>query len=92
MSQTDAGWGAGPSGRYEAMADRFRAVFAEIRATAVERDRARRLPHAEIGWLREAKFTTLRLAPAAGGHGASLPEVFALLIELSTADSHVTRV
>ncbi len=66
MSQTDAGWGAGPSGRYESLAERFRPVFAKIRATAVERDRERRLPHAEIGWLREANFTTLRLAPDAG--------------------------
>jgi alkylation response protein AidB-like acyl-CoA dehydrogenase len=91
MSQTDAGWGAGPSGRYESLADRFRPVFAEIRAAAVERDRERRLPHAEIGWLREANFTTLRLAPEQGGHGASLPELFALLIELSAADSNVTN-
>ena len=91
MSQTEAGWGAGPSARYEALADRFRPVFAEIRATAVERDRTRRLPHAEIGWLREANFTTLRLALEEGGHGASLPELFALLIELSQADSNVTN-
>ena len=91
MSQTDAGWGTGPSGRYEGLADRFRPVFAEIRATAVARDRERRLPHAEIGWLREANFTTLRLAPEEGGHGASLPELFALLIELSAADSNVTN-
>ena len=91
MLQTDAGWGAGPSGRYETLADTFRPVFAEIRATAVDRDRERRLPHAEIGWLREANFTTLRLAPEEGGHGASLPELFALLIELSAADSNVTN-
>lgn len=79
MSQTRAGWGAGPSGRYEDLADRFRPVFAEIRATAVERDRARVLPQAEIGWLREATFTTLRLAPEDGGHGASLPELLSLI-------------
>lgn len=91
MSQTDAGWGAGPSGRYEDLAARFRSVFAEIRATAVERDREHGLPHAEIGWLKEAGFTTLRLAPEAGGHGASLPELFNLLIELSQADSNVTN-
>ncbi|WP_336488526.1 acyl-CoA dehydrogenase family protein [Methylobacterium nigriterrae] len=91
MSQTDAGWGAGPSGRYEDLAGRFRPAFAEIRATAVERDRRHGLPHAEIGWLREANFTTLRLDPASGGHGASLPELFNLLIELSQADSNVTN-
>mgnify|MGYP002653943985 CR=1 FL=1 len=31
------------------------------------------------------------LAPEDGGHGASLPELFALLIELSQADSNVTN-
>src|SRR5438270_792340 len=91
MSQTDAGWGVGPSGRYEDLAGRFRPVFAEIRATAVERDRTHGLPDAEIGWLREANFTTLRLDPEVGGHGASLPELFNLLIELSQADSNVTN-
>lgn len=91
MSQVDAGWGAGPSERYEELAARFRPVFAEIRSTAVERERAHRLPHAEIGWLREAGFTTLRLPVEAGGFGASLPELFALLVELSQADPNVTN-
>jgi alkylation response protein AidB-like acyl-CoA dehydrogenase len=91
MSQTDAGWGAGPSARYEDLAARFRPAFAEIRATAVARDGERRLPHAEIGSLKEAGFTTLRLPEAAGGHGASLPELFNLLIELSQGDSNVTN-
>ncbi|GJE55409.1 MULTISPECIES: acyl-CoA dehydrogenase family protein [Methylobacterium] len=91
MSQTDAGWGAGPSGRYDALAARFRPIFSEIRATAVARDAGRTLPHAEIGWLKEAGFTTLRLDPSDGGHGAGLPELFNLLIELSQADSNVTN-
>jgi len=91
MSQIEAGWGAGPSGRYEDLAGHFRPVFAEIRAGAVERDAQRRLPRAELGWLKEAGFTTLRLPPEAGGHGASLPELFNLLIELSAADSNVTN-
>jgi len=91
MAQWDAGWGAGSSERYEDLAGRFRPTFAEIRATAVERDRAHRLPHAEIGWLKEVGFTTLRLPVEAGGHGASLPELFNLLIELSQADSNVTN-
>jgi hypothetical protein len=52
MSQIDAGWGAGPSGRYEELAGRFRPVFGEIRSTAVARDAERRLPHAELVWLK----------------------------------------
>lgn len=43
MSRTDAGRGAGPSGRYGTLADQFGPVFAEIRAAAVEPDRERRL-------------------------------------------------
>jgi alkylation response protein AidB-like acyl-CoA dehydrogenase len=91
MTQIDLAWGAGPTARYDALADPFRPVFARIRATAVERDINRGLPHDEIGWLRDAGFTTLRLAPEDGGPGASLPELFALLIELSEADSNVTN-
>lgn len=91
MSQIEAGWGAGPSERYEDLAERFRPVFAEIRAGAVARDAERRLPRAELGWLKAAGFTTLRLPPEAGGHGASLPELFNLLIDLSAADSNVTN-
>ncbi|GJE01241.1 acyl-CoA dehydrogenase family protein [Methylobacterium isbiliense] len=91
MSQTQAGWGGGPSARYEDFAERFRPVFRRIRETAPARDRDRRLPHEEIAWLREAGFTTLRLPRAQNGHDATLPELFNLLIELSAADSNVTN-
>ena len=91
MSQTDAGWGAGPSARYEDLAAGFRPVFARIRATTVTRDRERGLPHDEIGWLKQAGFSTLRLARHEGGSAASLPELFNLLIELSQADPNVTN-
>ncbi|MEH3148360.1 MAG: acyl-CoA dehydrogenase family protein [Methylobacterium frigidaeris] len=91
MTQIQAGWGAGPSARYENLAERFRPVFREIRDGAAARDRGRRLPHEELARLKEATFTTLRLAPEEGGHGASLPELFGLLIELSEADPNVTN-
>ncbi|WP_375456681.1 acyl-CoA dehydrogenase family protein, partial [uncultured Methylobacterium sp.] len=75
----------------EDLAAGFRPVFARVRATAVARDRERRLPHDEIGWLKAAGFTTLRLGRDQGGFAASLPELFALLIELSQADPNVTN-
>lgn len=87
----DHPWGAPPTRRYEALAERFRPVFARIRAGAVERDLAHRLPHEEIGWLREAGFTRLRLPTKLGGADASLPELFALLIELGAADTNVVN-
>lgn len=92
MTQIDLAWGAGPTTRYEELADRFRPVFARIRASAVQRDLERGLPHDEIGWLKESGFSTLRIPEAEGGFGANLPELFNLLIELSAADSNVTNI
>ena len=87
----DHPWGAPPTSRYETLAGLFRPVFARIRAGAVERDLAHRLPHQEIGWLREAGFTRLRLPTELGGAGASLTELFALFIELGAADTNVVN-
>lgn len=91
MTQIEKAWGAGPSARYEALADTFRPTFARIRATAVERELNRGLPHEEIAWLKADGFSILRLAEPDGGFGVTLPEFFALLIELSEADPNVTN-
>jgi alkylation response protein AidB-like acyl-CoA dehydrogenase len=84
-------WGAGPSARFDELADRFRPIFRRIRERAVARDLERDLPFEEIGWLREAGFTTLRIPASHSGLGVTLPELFALLIELSEADPNVTN-
>jgi alkylation response protein AidB-like acyl-CoA dehydrogenase len=89
--QPHAAWGAPPSERYETLAETFRPLFARIRASAVERDLQHRLPHEEIAWLREAGFLRLRLPRDLGGSGASLPELFALLLELGAADTNVVN-
>lgn len=91
MTQIDLAWGAGPTLRYDELAERFRPVFARIRSSAIERDLVRELPHEQIGWLKESGFTTLRLSAEDGGFAATLPELFNLLIELSAADSNVTN-
>lgn len=91
MTQIDLAWGAGPTLRYDELAERFRPVFARIRSSAIERDLVRELPHEQIGWLKESGFTTLRLSADDGGFAATLPELFNLLIELSAADSNVTN-
>src|SRR5450830_1022591 len=91
MTQVHSAWGAAPSPQYETLATRFRPVFERIRAGAVERDLQRRLPHEELHWLREAGFTKLRLPQELGGLGATLPELFGLLIELGAADSNVVN-
>ncbi|MQT14656.1 acyl-CoA dehydrogenase family protein [Segnochrobactrum spirostomi] len=84
-------WGVGPSGSYEALADRFRPLFARIREGAAKREVTRTLPFEEIGLLREAGFTALRVPQRFGGAGVTLPEFFALLTELAAADSNLPQ-
>ena len=91
MTQIDQAWGAGPSARYEQLAEPYRPILARIRATAVERDTRHILPHEEIRWLKEAGFSKLRLPVENGGSAATLPELFALVIELAAADTSVTN-
>ena len=85
------GWGSGPGHKYDELAATFRPVFERIREGVVERELNRTLPHEPIGWLKDARFGALRVPEKEGGFGASLPQLFALLIELSHADSNVTQ-
>lgn len=73
------------------LAARFRPIFERIGAGAVEREAARRLPYEEVQWLRAAGFGALRIPRDYGGLGASLPQFFALLLELAAADSNVAH-
>ncbi len=91
MTQVSQAWGAGPSARYDTLAEQFRPIFTKIRATAVSRETDHILPREEIGWLKEAGFTKLRIPESEGGFGVTLPEFFSLLLELSVADSNVTN-
>ncbi|MZQ85572.1 monooxygenase [Paenibacillus sp. 5J-6] len=84
-------WGIGPSDNYTKLAERFRPTFLRIREGAVHRELNRKLLHEEIHWLRACGFGTIRLSQEDGGLGATLPELFGLLIELSEADSNVTQ-
>lgn len=91
MTQIGLGWGSGPSLRYEELAKPFRPLFRNIQSTAAARDNEHRLPHDEIKALRAAGFSAVRVPREFGGAGATLPELFNLLIELSEADSNVTN-
>lgn len=81
----------GPSAdeQYDRLAEIFRPVFAQIAATAKDRDRNRVLPFEQVGLLNRERFGALRIPVADGGYGARLADVFRLLIELAEADSHV---
>lgn len=76
---------------YEELAGRFRPVFARIAEGALEREHRRELPFEQVGWLRDAGFGALRVARSAGGAGASLEQLFRLLVELAHADSNVAH-
>jgi alkylation response protein AidB-like acyl-CoA dehydrogenase len=91
MSQIDLAWGAGPTARYEELANRFRPLFADIAKGAVARELSRSLPVEEIKKLKQAGLGALRVPEAEGGFGASLPELANILIELSEADSNITQ-
>lgn len=71
--------------------ERFAPVFDRIADDAVRRERERILPFEEVGWLREAGFTRLRVPVEYGGFGVGLPQLFRLLIGLGMADSNLVQ-
>lgn len=76
---------------YESLAVRFRPIFQRIAAGAIEREQSRTLPYEPIRWLKEARFGAVRVPREYGGGGASLPQLFELLIELAEADSNIPQ-
>lgn len=71
--------------------DRFAAVFDEVGADAVARERERRLPFAEVELLRAAGFTRASLPVEFGGLGADETELFELLAELARRDPNLAQ-
>jgi alkylation response protein AidB-like acyl-CoA dehydrogenase len=69
----------------------FRPILDDIAAGAVERERERRLPYAEVEALRAAGFGGLRVPERFGGWGASLEQLFRLLVALGEADSNLPQ-
>ncbi|MGZ0718792.1 acyl-CoA dehydrogenase family protein [Pseudomonas palleroniana] len=76
---------------YATLAARFRPIFQRIAEGAVAREHTRTLPHEPIEWLKQAGFGAVRVPVEYGGGGASLPQLFELLIELAAADSNVPQ-
>jgi alkylation response protein AidB-like acyl-CoA dehydrogenase len=73
---------------YEHLAARFRPLFDRIAGGTLERERQRRLPVEEVAWLKEAGFGAVRVPTEFGGSGATLADLFRLLVELGQADSN----
>ncbi|MCH4249063.1 MAG: acyl-CoA dehydrogenase family protein [Acinetobacter populi] len=79
------------SADYKVLAQKYRPIFDQIAAGALQREKERILPFEPIQWLKQAGFGAVRIPVEQGGDGASIPQLFQLLIELSKADSNVTQ-
>ncbi|MGY2374279.1 acyl-CoA dehydrogenase family protein [Pseudomonas sp. SDO524_S393] len=84
-------WGAPPTDRYEQLAAPFRPLFAQILAQAAEADQTRASLAEVIRQLNALGLPRWRLPQRYGGQDATLVELFALLTELSAADSNITQ-
>jgi alkylation response protein AidB-like acyl-CoA dehydrogenase len=71
--------------------EKFKPTFDRIRRNAVARELDRTLLFEEVGWLREQRIGALRVPTVLGGYGASIVQLFGLLIELGAADSNLPQ-
>lgn len=81
-----------PTSGTEDFALRFADVFARIAETAVAREQKRELAFEAVQWLRDARFGALRVPLSHGGLGATLPQLFELLIKLGEADPNLPQI
>ncbi len=80
-----------PEATYQHLFERFSPVFDRIAEGATQREQQRVLPFEQVGWLKDAGFTTLRVPRSHGGDPVSHEQLFRLLIELAAADSNVAH-
>jgi alkylation response protein AidB-like acyl-CoA dehydrogenase len=72
--------------------DRLARLIAAIGEGAFERERTGQRPFAAIDLVRQERLGALRIPRADGGGGASLRELFAVVIALATADVNVAHI
>ena len=70
---------------------KYAPVFARIAEGALERELTRTLPFEPVEWLKEAGFTAVRVPVEFGGDGATVQQLFALLVDLASVDPHVPQ-
>ncbi len=75
----------------EKLQEIFAPVFARIADGAVDREVDRKLAYDEVGWLRDARFGALRVPVEFGGYGASVRQLFGLLVDLAAAESNLPQ-
>ncbi|MFI8975511.1 acyl-CoA dehydrogenase family protein [Nocardia asteroides] len=71
--------------------DVFAPIFARIADGAVARETDRTPAHAEVDALRAARFGALRVPVEHGGYGATVRQLFRLLIDLAAAESNLPQ-
>jgi alkylation response protein AidB-like acyl-CoA dehydrogenase len=72
--------------------DRLARLITEIGESALERERTGERPFAAIELVKQERLGALRIPRADGGGGASLRELFAVVIGLATADVNVAHI
>ena len=75
-----------------ALSAQFQPIFDMIAEGVLQRESDRILAHDAVTALRDAKFTSLRIPRALGGSGASLRQLFGLLIGLGEADPNLPQI
>ena len=71
---------------------RFRPIFNRIAVHAAQRENDRELAHEPVAWLNAERFGALRVPVEYGGIGASVEQLYDLLIELGEADSNLPQI
>ena len=71
---------------------RFRPIFNRIAVHAAQRENDRELAHEPVAWLNAERFGALRVPIEYGGIGASVEQLYDLLIELGEADSNLPQI
>jgi len=76
----------------DALRAEFAPIFKQIAAHTRTHEVERSHPFEEIGWLKEARFGAVRLTESDGGRGASIEQLFLLLVDLGAADSNFPQI
>lgn len=74
-----------------ALRERFAPVLDDLARAAATHERERRHPFDATDRLRAAGFGALRVPAALGGHGASMRQLFTLLVDLAAAESNLAQ-
>lgn len=67
-------------------------VLDSVAVGSVARERDRQAPHAEIDLIRTTRLGALRLPSAEGGAGASIRDLYRVIVTLAAADANVAHI